>query len=62
MTDDTQTAESFNKFFTEIGPKLAREIETFSMKFDDYLEQCNTIMPDNPVSINELKDAFFPFR
>ena len=62
MTDDTQTAESFNKFFTEIGPKLARETETFSMKFDDYLEQCNTIMPDNPVSINELKDTFFPFR
>ena len=29
---------------------------------DKYLEQCNTILPDNAVSINELKDAFFPFR
>ena len=36
-------------FFTEIGLNLAKEIETHTIKFDDYLEQ-----PDNPVSINEL--------
>ena len=52
-------AENFNKFFAEIGPKLGKEIETRRIKFDDYLEQCDTIQPDNPVSINELKDAFF---
>ena len=46
-------------FFTEIGPKRAKEIESSTIKFDDYLEQCNTILPDNPVSLNELKDAFF---
>ena len=52
-------AENFNKFFAEIGPKLGKEIETHRIKYDDYLEQCDTIQPDNPVSINELKDAFF---
>ena len=36
------------------------KIETSTIKFDDYLEQCNTILPDNLVSLNELKDAFFP--
>ena len=61
-TDEPQIAENFNKFFTEIGPKLAKEIETSTIKFEDYLEQCNTILPDNPVSINELKDAFFPLQ
>ena len=59
ITTETQIAENFNKFFTEFGPKLAKENETSTIKFDDYLEQCNTILPDNPVSINEPKDAFF---
>ena len=40
-TDETQIAENLNKFFTEIGPKLAKEIETSTVKFDDHLEQCN---------------------
>ena len=46
----------------EIGSKLAKEIETSTIKFDDYLEQCNTILPRNQDSINELKDLFFPFH
>ena len=62
ITDETQIAENFNKCFTEIGPKLTKEIETSTRKFDDYLEQCNTILPNNLVFMNELKDAFFPFR
>ena len=59
ITNETQIAENSNKFFTEFGPKLAKENETSTIKFDAYLEQCNTILPDNPVSINELKDGFF---
>ena len=38
ITDETQIAENFNKFFTEIGPKLAKEIETPTIKFNDCLE------------------------
>ena len=62
ITYETQIAENFNKFFTETGPKFAKEIETTTIKFDDYLKQCDTIQPDNPISINELKNTFFPFR
>ena len=62
ITDETQIAENLNKFFTEIVPKLAKEIETSATKFDDYLKQCDTIQSDNPVSINELKDAFFSLQ
>ena len=62
LTDETQIAEHFNKVFTKICPKLAKKIETSTMKFDDYLQQCDTIQPDKPVSINELSinllDAF----
>ena len=46
-------------FFTEIGSKLNKEIETATINADDYLGQCDTIQPDNPVSINELKHPFF---
>ena len=49
-------------FFTEIGPKIVKKIETHTIKFDNYLEQCDTIQPDNPVSINELKDGFFSLQ
>ena len=59
ITDETKVAVNFNKFFAEIGPKLAKEIETSTIKFCDYLKKCNTILPNNPVSINELKDTFF---
>ena len=62
ITDETQIAKTFNKFFTKVGPKRAKKIETSTIKFDDDLEQCNTILPDNPVSINELKGTFFPFK
>ena len=59
ITDETEVAVNFNKFFAEIGPKLAKEIETSTIKFCDCLKKCNTILPNNPVSINELKDTFF---
>ena len=48
-------------FFTEIGPKFAKEIERSIIKFDDYLDQYDTLQPDNPVFVNELKDIFFLF-
>ena len=60
ITDEMQVVKNFNKFFTKIGPKLAKETETYTIQFDDYLKQCDIIQPDNPVSINELKDTFFP--
>ena len=57
-----QIAKNFNKFFTEIGSKLPEGIETSTIIFDDFLQRWNTILLDNPVLINGLKDAFFRFR
>ena len=48
--------------FYRYWPKTCQKIETPTTKFADYLTKCDTIQPDNPVSINELKVAFFPFR
>ena len=41
---------------------LPKKIETPTLKFDDYLGQCDTIQPDNPVPVNELKDTFFSLQ
>ena len=61
-TDETQIAENLISVLTEINPKHAKEIETHTIKFDGCLEQCDTIQPDNSVTLNELRDIFFPFR
>ena len=38
ITDLKTIAEKFNKFFTEIGPNLAKDIEPSSVTFDNYLK------------------------
>ena len=48
-------AYHFNSYFTEIGPNLANKIEKSSINF----EKCNSIQPEHPLSISELRDAFF---
>ena len=34
LTDPTEIAEGFNKFFAEIGPKLSENIEDIDTCFD----------------------------
>ena len=41
---------------------MPKKFETPTIEFDDYHEQCHTIQQDNPVSRNELKDAFVPLK
>ena len=55
-------AKHFNTFFTEIGPRLAKKIETPAKTFETYLQKWNTIQPENPLTVNELKDAFFSLQ
>ena len=39
ITNSKLTAENFHIFFTEIGPKLASEIEKPAKTFDVYLKK-----------------------
>ena len=43
ITDEKPIAENFDKFFTEVDPKFTKETETPTIKFDDYLKQCDII-------------------
>ena len=59
ITDLETIAEKFNKFFPEIGPNLAKDIDPSSVTFDNYLKIFNANQPEHNLTVNELKDAFF---
>ena len=42
LTDPTEIAEGFNKFFAEIGPKLSENIEDIDICFDEFVNQSST--------------------
>ena len=52
-------ADELNKSFTNIGTGLANKIPNASKRFDFYIIKVNTSMESQPLSINELKNAFY---
>ena len=57
-----EIADAFNDFFTNIGQRLASQISKSSKTFESYMNKVNVIMDSKPLSINELKDAFFSLK
>ena len=55
--------DAFNDFFTNIGQKLASQIPKPSTTFDININKVHVIVMNcKPLSINELKDAFFSLK
>ena len=52
-------ANEFNNLCTDIGLKLAKKIPQTSQPFESYMKKVNSEIENKPLSINELKDAFF---
>ena len=42
ITNSTEIAEGFNKFFAEIGPELSRDIEEVDTSFDEFVNQASS--------------------
>ena len=57
-----EIADAFNDFFTYVGRKLASQIPKSSKTFETCINKVNLIMDSKPLSINELKDAFFSLK
>ena len=55
-------ADEFDKILPNIGTDLANKIPNGSKQFDFYITKINTSMESHPLSINELKDAFFSIK
>ena len=54
--------KSFNKYFTETDPNLASRIDSQINLFHEYLKGYQISQPENVVSVDELKDAFFSLK
>ena len=53
--DQGKIANCFNKFFVDIGPKLASMIPESQAKFDQYLNPQQTFMGEANLTDNEVK-------
>ena len=58
-TGADEIGHEFKKYFVANGPSLAQNIPNPSIPFESFLKKVNTTLPSQPLSINELKDAFF---
>ena len=53
--NETQIAENFlQSFLQNLVQNVPKKLKQKKLKFDDYLENCDTIQPDSLVSTNEL--------
>ena len=57
ISDQGKIANCFNKFFVDIGPKLASMIPELQTKFDQYLSPHETFMGEANLTDDELKEA-----
>ena len=58
VTSKIGIANESKKFLTNIGPASARKIPAALRKFERFLNKIDTTMPANPITTNELKEAF----
>ena len=59
IIDTKSIAENFNRYFTEIGPTLAKNVDSSSVNFHQYLEAYKITQPEKDLTVNELKETFF---
>ena len=59
---ETKIANEFNKFFINIGPKLAQKIPQLLKCFESYLNRVNSEMENKFTTIDELKETFYPLK
>ena len=55
--DQGKIANCFNKFFVDVGPKLASVIPESQTKFDQYLNSYQTLMGEADLTDDEIKEA-----
>ena len=62
ITNVDLIAENFNKYFSDIGPKLAKNIEVSSIDFRSYIKEHDSIQSEGDLTVNELEEAFFSLK
>ena len=62
IIDEELIAKIFNKYFAEIGSKLAKNIQRSSINFESFMKTCDSTQAESALTINELKDVFFSLK
>ena len=62
VTEIKDIAEELNNFFTNVGPNLGKKAPNSSTSFTSFLNQTQSIIEKNSLSINELKEVFFSWK
>ena len=60
--DQNKIANGFNKYFTEIGPKLASSIPASSKVFKQLMHVSKTVLQEYTLQDQELEEAFNTFN
>ena len=61
ITNVDLIAENFNKYFSDIGPKLAKNIEVSSIDFRSYIKEHESVQSEGDLTVNEF-EAFFSLK
>ena len=62
ITETKPIAENFNKYFTQIGPKVQKDIGTSTKSFIEYIKKHITTQPEKVITVYEFKGPFFSLK
>ena len=60
--EQNKIAHGFNKFFTDVGPKLASSIPSSSKDFKEFLISASTSLDEYFLQDEELNEAFISLK
>ena len=59
VTNADLLTENFNKYYSEIVPKLAANIEESLIDFKSYIQKYDSVQSERDLTVNKLKEAIF---
>ena len=62
LFDEIKIAHEFNPFFRNVGKSLASKIRNASTPFEYFVNKSDVVIETKPLSMNELKDAFYSLK
>ena len=62
LFDEIKIAHEFNPFFRHVGKSLASKIRNPSTPFEYFVNKSDVVIETKPLSMNELKDAFYSLK
>ena len=54
ITETESIAESFNNYFTPIGPKLAKDIGTSTKSFNEFIKKHDTFQSEKVIPVRHV--------